>query len=43
MSALAVYLKKKIDVSGSDIASNSNTKILEKMEYQFRWDTSFQC
>lgn len=31
MSALAVYLKKnKIDVSGSDIASNSNTKILEK-------------
>ena len=31
MSALAIYLKKnKIDVSGSDIASNSNTKILEK-------------
>ena len=31
MSALAVYLKKnKINVSGSDIASNSNTKILEK-------------
>ena len=31
MSALAVYLKKnKINVSGSDIASNSNTKILER-------------
>ena len=31
MSALAVYLKKNnIDVSGSDIASNSNTIILEK-------------
>ena len=31
MSALAVYLKKnKINVSGSDIASNSNTIILKK-------------
>ncbi|MDA8711556.1 Mur ligase domain-containing protein, partial [Alphaproteobacteria bacterium] len=31
MSALAVYLKQnKVDVSGSDIASNPNTKVLEK-------------
>ncbi len=31
MSALAVYLKKNnIDVTGSDIAVNTNTKILEK-------------
>ncbi len=31
MSALAIYLKKNnIDVSGSDIAKNSNTKILSK-------------
>ena len=31
MSALAVYLKQnKVNVSGSDIASNPNTKVLEK-------------
>ena len=31
MSALAIYLKKNnIDVSGSDIAKNSNTKILNQ-------------
>ena len=31
MSALAVYLKKnKIDVSGSDIAKNSNTDVLNR-------------
>ena len=30
MSALAIYLKNKFDVSGSDIAYNANTVKLEK-------------
>ena len=35
MSALAIYLKKNnINVSGSDIAKNSNTKILNKNDIE---------